>query len=336
MHMEVPTLKPMSRMSQRATPKRPFWHPLKRGFHRRRIGNRGTGFECFVWRGGPGPTLLLNAATHGDEYEGPTFLQELVHHWRPKGLAGTVVAVPVLHEDAFFAGRRCGESDGKNLARIFPGKPSGTRTERIAHLFRTRVLRFADYYADFHSAGACYEILPWVGYMLVEDEAILKKQRRMAQCFDRYWCWGAPGLPGRTISAAAEFGIPAIYTESIGCGTVAPDDLDVLRRSTTRLLKTLGLIPGRVRLNPQEITRETGDRHEAHLQWQHPAPCNGLVIDPVPVGTPRKKGQPICSVQPVAGEKPIRVNAMRSGVAVIIRRQRSVKQGESLGVVIPL
>ena len=253
---------------------RPFWHSFTRGFHHHRVGTRRTGFESFVWRGEPGPTLLLNAATHGDEYEGPTFLQELVRDWRPKDLSGTVVVIPVLHEDAFFAGQRCGASDGKNLARAFPGKPSGTCTERIAHLFRTRVLRFADYYADFHSAGAAYEILPWTGYMMVADEAVMATQRKMARCFDRYWCWGAPGLPGRTLSAAAELGIPAIYTESRGCGTVASDDLAILRRSTTRLLKTLGLTPGRVQLKPQEITRETDDPNEAHLQWQHPAPCD--------------------------------------------------------------
>jgi predicted deacylase len=326
----------MQEKSQRNSSNRPFWHALKRGFHRRRIGNRGTGFECFIWRGKPGPALVLNAATHGDEYEGPTFLHELVRDWRPKALTGTVVAIPVLNEDAFLAGRRCAESDGKNLARVFPGNASGTRTERIAHLFRTRVLRFADYYADFHSAGAAYEILPWVGYMMTDDADVLEGQRKMARCFDRYWCWGAPGLPGRTLSAAAELGVPAIYTESRGCGAVAQEDLEVLRRSTMRLLKAFGFVPGRVRLTAQEATRESGDKHEAHLQWQHPAPCDGLVVDVAPIGTKRKKGQPLCGVQPLTGGKTIRVNAMRSGTVVFIRRQRSIRKGESLGTVVPL
>jgi predicted deacylase len=300
------------------------------------MGNRTTGFECFVWRGAPGPTLLLNAATHGDEYEGPTFLQELVRSWRPRTLTGTVVVVPVLNENAFLAGRRCSEIDGENLARVFPGKAIGTYTHRIAHLFRTQVLRFADYYVDYHSAGATYEIDPWVGYMMIEDEAVMNRQRRMAQCFDRYWCWGAPGLPGRTLSAARDHGVAAIYTESRGCGTVAGEDLEVLRRSTTRLFKALGFVPGRVRPAPQPCTRETDDPQEAHLQWQHPAPCPGLVTSVVPVGKQMRKGQVLCSIQPFDGSRQESVNSMRSGRVVFIRRQRSVKKGDALGSVIPI
>lgn len=326
----------MSKTTPRASSQRPFWHALRRGFHQRRVGNRNIGFECFVWRGGPGPTLLMNAGTHGNEYEGPTFLHELARDWRPKNLAGTVVALPVLNENAYFAGRRCSEADGKNLARVFPGKPDGTHTERIAYLFRTRMLRFADFYADFHSAGTSYEILPWVGYPLVDDKTVMGHQRRMAQCFPEYWCWSTRGLPGRTLSTAAELGIPAIYTESRGKGSVAPDDLQVLRRSTTRMLKALGLMPGRVQLRPQKVTREINDRYEAHLQWQHPAPCHGLVIDPAPIGTKRRKGQPLCALQPLTGGKPIPVKAMRSGTVVFIRRQRSVEKGESLGTVVPM
>src|SRR6195952_1250206 len=45
---------------------------LPEGFHQRRIARDGVGFEAYIWRGAPGPVLLVNGATHGDEYEGPT------------------------------------------------------------------------------------------------------------------------------------------------------------------------------------------------------------------------------------------------------------------------
>ena len=78
---------------------------LEPGFHQfRHVIEGDLGFEVFVWRGETaGKTLLLNGATHGDEYEGPTFLSELARDWRPQQLSGTVVAIPVLHEAAFFA-----------------------------------------------------------------------------------------------------------------------------------------------------------------------------------------------------------------------------------------
>jgi predicted deacylase len=61
---------------------------LSPGFHHRRFEARRTGFDAFIWRGGPGPVLLLNGATHGDEYEGPTLLREWAERWRPKRLNG--------------------------------------------------------------------------------------------------------------------------------------------------------------------------------------------------------------------------------------------------------
>ena len=76
---------------------------LRPGFHRRRFARDGVGFDAFIWRGGAGPILLVNGATHGDEYEGPTLLRHWVERWRPTRLRGTVVMVPVLNEPAYQA-----------------------------------------------------------------------------------------------------------------------------------------------------------------------------------------------------------------------------------------
>src|SRR5262245_49568310 len=87
-------------------PGAPFWARLDPGFHTRRIQPKkdGPGFHAFVWRGvQPGPALLVNGGTHGDEYEGPVLLAQMVQSWRPRHLRGTLIAVPVLNEDAFLA-----------------------------------------------------------------------------------------------------------------------------------------------------------------------------------------------------------------------------------------
>ncbi len=127
--------------------------------------------------------LLVNGATHGDEYEGPTLLRTWAERWRPRRLAGTVVFVPVLNEAAFFAGQRCAPVDGANLARVFPGKANGSPTERLAHLFDTQLLAQCTHYADLHSAGAAYHLKPWTGYV-THRGAINRTQRAMAACFD--------------------------------------------------------------------------------------------------------------------------------------------------------
>lgn len=316
----------------------PFWSGLKPGLHHQRIsaGRNGPGFEAFIWRGSrPGPTLLMNAATHGDEYEGPTVLSEMTRSWRPKNLCGTVITVPVLNETAFFAGRRESPSDGKNLARVFPGKSNGSPTERLAFLFRTRLLRHVDYYVDFHSAGVTFTLIPWVGYCMVDDPVILEKQRCMARCFDRFWCWGTPYLPGRTLSAAYEHRVPGIYMECKGRGDVDPMDLRNLKRAIPRLLRALGLVPGQVRLSPHRVMRESRVPDEGHLQIDHPAPCDGILMSLVKLGAWVRRGERIGEVQPLSGAGSQIVRALRSGRVVLIRRQRSVRKGDALAVIVP-
>ncbi|MEO1171912.1 MAG: succinylglutamate desuccinylase/aspartoacylase family protein, partial [Myxococcota bacterium] len=45
----------------------------------------------------PGPTVWLNAAIHGDELNGIAVVRQVVRQLKPKSLAGTVIAVPIVN-----------------------------------------------------------------------------------------------------------------------------------------------------------------------------------------------------------------------------------------------
>src|SRR3546814_16101788 len=47
-------------------------------------------------RNGEGPTALLTAGNHGDEYEGPIALRNLARMLAPEDLQGRVIIVPSL------------------------------------------------------------------------------------------------------------------------------------------------------------------------------------------------------------------------------------------------
>ena len=309
---------------------------LRPGFHRRRLQARGVGFDVFVWRGGPGPVLLVNGATHGDEYEGPTLLRQWAARWRPARLMGTVVFVPVLNEAAFYAGQRCHPVDGGNLARAFPGRAGGNPTARLAQLFDTQLLAQCTHYADLHSAGAAYQLVPWVGYITHPDAAIDRQQRAMAACFDALWCWAGPYLPGRTISAAHDRKIPAIYVECSGAGGIEPRDLHDLEAGLRQLLQWSGLVPGAPRKLRRQKTRLTRDADEAHLQVHHPAPHDGLFVPAVPLGRHLRRGQALGTVLALDGRKASPIRAERAGRLVMIRRQRSVRRGDALFTLAPV
>jgi len=310
---------------------------LPPGFHARRLAAGEVGFEAYVWRGAsPGPVLLVNGATHGDEYEGPELLRRWADTWRPRRLHGTVVFVPVLNEGAFLAGLRCHPGDGGNLARAFPGDPQGGPTARLAHLFDTQLLAQATHYVDLHSAGRAYELLPWTGF-ITHAPAIDRTQRRMAACFDRFWCWAGPFLPGRTLSAAHARRVPAVYVECRGRGAVDPRDLRALDRGLRNLLRALGLVPSAATpRRARQRTRTTTDADEAHLQLHHPAPHDGLFVPAVAVGARVRRGAVLGTLQALAGPRAVAIRATRAGRVVMLRFQRSVPRGEALCTLAPV
>jgi predicted deacylase len=317
----------------------PFWQDLPSGKHQRRcIVDGDLGFEVFIWRGenADEKVLLINGATHGDEWEGPIALTEWANTWHPNHLRGTVVMVPVLNEAAFFACRRESPLDGGNLARVFPGDPQGTPTQRIAHVFETQFIAHAGYYADFHSAGATYEIWPWAGYVMTEDEAILETQRRMASCFPSTWHWGSAYLPGRTISAACEHNVPAIYLECQGKGGVDEGDLEILRAGIDNLTKHLGFIDGETELHEPDGVRESSGGEEGHLQVENPAPCDGILTQIMPVGARIEKGELLATVQPLDGSSPQEVHSPKTGRIVMTRRFRAVTKDDALAAVVEI
>lgn len=311
------------------------WGSLPEGIHQLRIGTRRNGFDATAWVGRPGPTLLVNGATHGDEYEGPTFLTGLAETWKPKQLLGTVVAVPVLNEPAFFAGTRNHPEDNGNLARVFPGDAKGSASAKLAALFLKKAIRFADYYLDFHSAGVSYEILPWVGFMTLEDAANNEIQKKMASCFSNLWCWESPYLAGRTISAAAELNIPHLYTESVGAGGVTARDLQDLESGFFSVLRLLGFIKGKYQPSKNWKYRATTDVDEAHLQLHHPSPFQGIFIQKKTVGEKVRKNQILGFVHRLDGSRREPIKASSTGLIVTIRRKRSVERGEALATIVP-
>jgi predicted deacylase len=315
---------------------KPLWAGLKPGLHRQRVGTRPA-FTAYVLQGSkPGPVALINGATHGDEYEGPTVLRELADQLNPHALRGTLVLVPVLHEDAFFAGTRCHPQDGSNLARVFPGKPNGNGAERVADLFLKRALAHADYYLDLHSGGVVFDLLPWCGYMITGRPEIDRVQAEICACFDDYWCWASLYLPGRTLSSAADAGVPAIYTESLGGGGVADSDRRALHRGIRNFLIRFGFLPGRLPRLRRVPVRVAADDKEAHIQTHHPAPAAGLFIRSVEPGDVVRAGTPLGTIHRLDRAAAVVVRAGHGGTVVSLRRKRSVEVDDAIATVVSL
>ena len=109
-----------------------------------------------VYRGvEDGPILWLNGATHGDEPEGPYSIFKVMQQLDPQKLRGTIVAVPVMNVEAFTGGMRGDPLDSfaYDMNRMYPGRPDGYPTERVAYAHWQAMKGNCDLQIAVHSGG---------------------------------------------------------------------------------------------------------------------------------------------------------------------------------------
>lgn len=173
----------------------------------------------------PGPTLAVLGAVHGDEYEGVMTVLELFGSLNPAQFSGTLLMLPVTNLPAYRAQTRRTPQDDTDLARVFPGRPEGSLSERLAYAVGQQFIAPADLLIDLHSAGTPMTSPTLIGFCQQPGPAGVRSQQA-ALAFGADVVWRHPGIdPGRTLSMAANLGIPAIYTEANGGLRVKPQDL---------------------------------------------------------------------------------------------------------------
>lgn len=274
----------------------------------------------------PGPTVVVLAGVHGDEYEGILAIPEVMRHLDPAALRGTVLAVPVCNVPAYLTATRASPLDGLNLARVFPGDPDGSPTARIAYWLGERVIAHADLLIDLHSAGTFYSLPPLCGYYAGDNE-LGRRSREIALAFGLDIVWGHPDVaPGRTVSFATERGIPWVYTEAPGAGRVRPEDFDAFVTGVLNSLKVMGMLDGAPQT--RAITHDLwGD---GNLDLSIPAPAGGLFVSHVGLLQDVRRGDRLGEVRDLAGETLAVIDAPGDGVVISLRGLPRVYPGDGL------
>lgn len=197
---------------------------------------------------GSGPTALLTAGTHGDEYEGQVALLKLARELAAGDVPGRVIILPALNYPAVMAGRRNSPLDGGNLNRVFPGDPDDGPTSMIAHYVASELFPLADLVIDLHSGGSSLDHLPLALARPGKTEDDRKAIRRLLQDFGAPFSvvtTGAGGGAGATLYAAAEaVGIPALTTELGGGNTLSEVGLGIAEAGVRRVLRQYGIATG--------------------------------------------------------------------------------------------
>jgi predicted deacylase len=280
----------------------------------------------------PGPVVALLAGAHGTEYASIIALEALIADIDAKQLSGTVVILPLVNVPSFQkVVPHLNPTDGKNMNRMYPGKPDGTQTDRASHLITTQVVDQADHVIDFHGGDIDESLRPyayWNKTGRAEQDAV---SRGMVLAF---------GLDHIVISAdrpkdpkdsryfentASTRGKPSITVEAGHAGTVETDDVAALVKGTFSVLRHLKMLPG----SPAPVDNPVWIDHLADVA----AEKGGIFYPLVKRGMLVGAGMKIGYVTDYVGKPLFEARAKEAGVLLYIRAVPSINKGDTIASV---
>ena len=212
-----------------------------------RNGDAGASIPFTIIRGRTsGPVLLLVAGTHGAEYVPIVALQQLRKSIDPATITGTVLLIHVANMPSFL-GRTIyySPADNKNLNRVFPGKPDGTLSERIAAAITNEFIERATHVIDLHCGDGNESLRPYSYWITTGDLKVAESAKGMALAFglDHIVVDGSrPTDPAASVylsNTAVTRGKPALTTETGGMAVVDDESIGLIQRGVAGLMRHL-------------------------------------------------------------------------------------------------
>ncbi|RJQ07114.1 MAG: hypothetical protein C4551_07225 [Bacillota bacterium] len=290
-----------------------------------------------------GKVVVVDAATHGDETEGPLALVSVVRELDPQSMAGTLIAVPALNFQAFEYAARGNpfEIHHYDLNRLYPGETGGSITQRIAAAYLENVVKRAVAVLTLHGGGTPFYL---DGFVIAQGVGGDSLELVRAMGWKRFT--DSPDIAvnpyqGTLTSFCRQLGIASITVEMGGVSHRAPKQLYRTKNEMVRGIRNVmihyGLLDGKPdrpetlqRIRKQNLRSKNGGLIElepgididapvkegqlmmriydifGNLTEEHKAPFSGLVMG-LPGSAQAFPGRIIGSVYQVVEEIPTRV-----------------------------
>ncbi len=284
-----------------------------------------------VFRNGDGPTLIVSAGVHGDEYEVQIAVANLARQFNAPDIRGRLILLPMLNFPAAEVGCRVSPIDDGNLNRLYPGSPQGTPSEMIAHFHEEVILPLADYAVDLHSGGSSLiypaTVLRGPSHSPEEEQGL----SLLTEAFDLPFAWVFTGGGGTTstartaMGAANRKGVVNVMAELGGSNCVTPDVLLRTERGLRRILHALGMLPD------YEPDAALGTR-ALNAKGSVYAYDDGLFEPLRTIGDPVVSGEVIARIHhpETPGRAPDEVASTHDGIVLAMRAMAPVKRGDAL------
>lgn len=286
-----------------------------------------------VIKNGEGPTALLTAGNHGDEYEGITSLLKLSSSLKAEDIQGRVIIVPCFNTPAVTAGKRTSGLDGGNLNRCFPGNPDGNATEQIADYFTREMVPLADVVLDIHSGGRTLDIVPYAASHVLDNKQQQSAALESAKTFGAPYAMIMFELDATHLfdTACEDQGKTFVTTELGGGGTSTPESIAIAERGVSNFLRHHGLMAGEPETPPAPQVYLDMPDASCYVQSHH----DGLLEFVVELGASVEEGQVVARVYDLTrtGTAPVAYHAGRDGILMARRAPALAHIGDTLAVV---
>ncbi|MBI3429383.1 MAG: succinylglutamate desuccinylase/aspartoacylase family protein [Actinobacteria bacterium] len=290
-------------------------------------------------KNGDGPTVLVLAGNHGDEYEGQFAAAELARELLPDQVHGRVIIIPCLSQTASKAGTRHWPS-GVNFNRSFPGDENGAVSDKLAHFISTELFPISDAVVDMHSGGRGMYFIPCSHMIWVSNKS--QRSRMISSMIS----WNTshhlifPEQPGTNPASllpgdAERQGTDLYTTELGGAGVATYETTKIAKDGLSNALRHAGVIP-----LPPQTRQELGLSAPIFLDMRGSnsyvyAMDAGVYENLIPVGEHVKEGEPVGMIHNMdhPSVKAIEVLARQSGVVGVMRGFPRVTLGDLVAVI---
>ncbi len=278
---------------------------------------------CIVNGVRPGKKAVVIGGVHGTEYASIEALTRITDALDPSEMAGSVIAVPVANIPQFkHRTQFISPVDGLNLNAVFPGKPEGSFTERLAYkLFE--VIRGCDAFIDCHGGDLNEDIRGFVVAAKGTDPELNTVSLALAQCYNTELIHRFPAEPGLSIYAQNLLGVSSIMPEA---GTPFPIREEAVMfhvEGLMNVLRYLGVISGEVRRYQSFVSPERIKLYSSH---------DGIWESYVELNQRVEQGEPLGAVKNHYGDILEFLKAPERGIIGMKRCYYSVRKDEMLVV----
>jgi predicted deacylase len=229
-----------------------------------------------------------------------------------------VLLLPVASPLAYAAGTRFTPPDGVNLARVFPGDPQGSPTERLAAFLFQEFGRRCDYLIDLHSGGVEYDFVPVAGFRGAADDANPSYQAALAMGLPTLW--QLPDRPGVFSREVAQLGAITVGAEYRGIGQLSREGADAYARGIRSCLSHWQL------LDHRPVPAE-GAPAVYTSRWLL-CPATGTFTTTLSLGDAFKQGDSLAVIRNTRGEPVGEVIADEPGTVLALRSKAYAREGE--------